>query len=953
MKKITFTLLMIMLLLTLVGCGHKHEYTDEVVAPTCTEKGYTKHTCECGDVYNDSEVQAKGHSFGEWNVVKEATEKEKGSKERTCSECSEKETEEIPMLEHTHKYTDVVTDPTCKEQGYTTHTCECGESYVDAYTEVIEHTYDSWTVLKEATFFEEGLKEGVCSVCEEVKQEVVPMLEIEGLYRLELVTNKDEVIWPSRAATSREEIISELFKDLYEWAKSNGETKSYEEYETWVKEQISGSKDINIRNTTLGEKKDEEGNTKYFLNIPEYFDKWNDFFKVFNEAMLKVNSAQKFWVDTYAATVRLDQFIKWTSTGQRYFNSYLTKMCESAKIPLEIPRSYEEGQEVVLPELALKNGLEFLGWFDNPEFSGNPIEKIAATEKGHKKFYAKWEPETFVEKVEINTIDDLLIFTTHQLVWTITPSDATDLSLEFSSSDENIAKIDRNGLITAVTYGYTTISVKVNGNHDLDFTFELNVCAEDYIDGSYETLSYVKANETINLKAEIIRSNHSKVAPTWSSLDPSIATVDNNGVVTGVSEGVAKIVATDPNNAELKLEFAVTVLNEMPTGILDLALRANNSNVYSIYDLLIGWTYNIDIFGSVSKLLANDALVKNTNYYDTANKQDTNYGEMKSTEFITVHYTGNMASGATAAANASYMSSSKDVSIHYVTGNDGVFYCLDEKLGAWHAGDSGAMNQVGEFKWIATGVKVKDGDPLYPEFTISNDFYYEINGQKTKVPMPKPWNYSSRNTDHIMNSDGTLSSKAGYGQTAFSNRAPEEFINDLDLPFTIKNGEYYMGTTWWCYTQVYEGRICSTGGNRNSIGIESCVNQGTDLWYTWQKTAQLVADIMVRQKLDITRVRGHHFFSGKDCPQPMLENNNEIWWEFLGLVEAEYELLTKYEGYTVSIESSNTDVINNKGRVISQPTQTTGVTYTITFTKGSESQSITLASMVKGVYVDR
>ena len=110
---------------------------------------------------------------------------------------------------------------------------------------------------------------------------------------------------------------------------------------------------------------------------------------------------------------------------------------------------------------------------------------------------------------------------------------------------------------------------------------------------------------------------------------------------------------------------------------------------------------------------------------------------------------------------------------------------------------------------------------------------------------------------------------------------------------------------------------------------------------------------MVRHNLDITRVRGHHFYTAKDCPQPMLENDLEIWWEFIGLVEAEYELLTKYEGYTVSIESSNTDVINNKGRVVSQPKETTCVTYTITFTKGSETQSITLASMVKGMYVDR
>ena len=253
---------------------------------------------------------------------------------------------------------------------------------------------------------------------------------------------------------------------------------------------------------------------------------------------------------------------------------------------------------------------------------------------------------------------------------------------------------------------------------------------------------------------------------------------------------------------------------------------------------------------------------------------------------------------------------------------------------------------------MATGVKTGENDPLYPEFTISTDFYYEINGQKTTVKMPVPWNYQNRYTDHILNADGTISANPKYGED-FKGRTPESFLNDQDLPFKIVDGEYYMGTTWWCYTQVYEGRICSTGGNRNSIGIESCVNQGSDLWYTWQKTAQLVADIMYRNELDITRVRGHHFFSGKDCPQPMLENDLEIWWEFLELVEAEYELLTTFKGYSVSIVSDNPEIVDNTGRVINQPMVPTCVTYTITFTKGNSVQSIKLASMIQGACVDR
>ena len=43
--------------------GHKHEAT--VVAPTCTEAGYTKHLCACGDSYNTDETAALGHSFAE------------------------------------------------------------------------------------------------------------------------------------------------------------------------------------------------------------------------------------------------------------------------------------------------------------------------------------------------------------------------------------------------------------------------------------------------------------------------------------------------------------------------------------------------------------------------------------------------------------------------------------------------------------------------------------------------------------------------------------------------------------------------------------------------------------------------------------------------------------------------------------------------------------------------
>ena len=606
----------------------------------------------------------------------------------------------------------------------------------------------------------------------------------------------------------------------------------------------------------------------------------------------------------------------------------------------------------------MENGLAFLGWYDNAEFTGEPITTIKSTDTGAKNFYAKWDKEVFAEKLNINSINELLLFTTHQLVWSITPENTTNKEVEFFSSNESVATISAKGLITALATGTTTITVRVYGNRALDLQFEVTVYVNDYIKGSYETESYAVAGEKVQLNATVEYKNGTTGAVKWASLTPEIATVDENGVVTTLKAGMAKIVATDPNNESLKLEYVVTVLDKEAAGVLDLILRSHESNIFTKYNLGIGAgipVYYKDIFGSANKILFNDKLVIDSSRKDMEVEAKTGdyFESMKSIEFITVHYTGNMSSGADAKANANYFVGDNAVSIHYTTGNDGVYQALDHAQGAWHAGDSGAYDQVGEFKWHATGVKVGANDPQYPTFTISQDFYYEINGQKTTVPMAKPWNYSGRGTDHVLNADGTISSQANFGQSGFQNREPESFINDMGLPFTIVDGEYYMGSTWWCYTQVYEGRICSTGGNRNSLGIESCVDKGSDLWYTWQKTAQLVAKLMYDTNLDITRVRGHHFFSGKDCPQPMLANNCEIWYEFRSLIEAEYELLTEYSDYEIKFESHNPEILDNNGRIIKQPSETTCVTYTVTITKDGQSQSVTLASMIQGMYVDR
>ena len=163
--------------------AHEHSYKAVVTAPTCTAKGYTTHTCACGDSYVDTYTDALGHAWDNGKVTKEPTETETGVKTFTCTRCGETKTETIPKLTHEHSYKAVVTAPTCTEKGYTTHTCACGDSYVDTYTDALGHAWDNGKVTKGPTETETGVKTFTCTRCGETRTEVIPALSHEHSYK--------------------------------------------------------------------------------------------------------------------------------------------------------------------------------------------------------------------------------------------------------------------------------------------------------------------------------------------------------------------------------------------------------------------------------------------------------------------------------------------------------------------------------------------------------------------------------------------------------------------------------------------------------------------------------------------------------------------------------------------------------------------------------------------------
>ena len=152
-----------------------YTYTDQVVAPTCTEQGYTLHICneDTGKSYQDNYTQALGHDWDDGVVTKAATCTGEGEETFTCSRCAETRTETIPANGHKTEIRNA-REATCTVDGYTGDTvCTvCGQVVTEG--ESIPATGHKTEVrnAREATCTVDGYTgDTVCTVCGQVVTE--------------------------------------------------------------------------------------------------------------------------------------------------------------------------------------------------------------------------------------------------------------------------------------------------------------------------------------------------------------------------------------------------------------------------------------------------------------------------------------------------------------------------------------------------------------------------------------------------------------------------------------------------------------------------------------------------------------------------------------------------------------------------------------------------------------
>ena len=210
-----------------------HAYAKgEIVAPTCTEEGYTVYICQsCGDSYRADQTDAVGHDYISEEVEPTCT--EDGYTIYECTRCGNSyESEGTPALGHT--FEDKTAEPTCTESGGIYHVCvRCGFSYESDTVFPSGHSYES-EIVKSATCTEEGERHYRCVKCGDEYADVIPPAghdyQITDSYTENGVTNREYVC--SRCGEHRTEQIGVEYEKVGNYIETLFD--KYSPYMVWI-----------------------------------------------------------------------------------------------------------------------------------------------------------------------------------------------------------------------------------------------------------------------------------------------------------------------------------------------------------------------------------------------------------------------------------------------------------------------------------------------------------------------------------------------------------------------------------------------------------------------------------------------------------------------------------------------------------------------------------------------
>ena len=462
------------------------------VAPTCENTGSQEYTSAYGTVIET--IPATGHAWGTWNITKKPTQTETGTAERICgNDSSHKDTATLPVLTDTTVWTKgTYSAPTCENTG----SQEYISSVYGTVTEIIPatgHAWGAWNITKKPTQTESGTAERICGNDSSHKDTVtLPVLTdttvwTKGTYVAPTCENTGSQKYTSAYGTVTETIPA----TGHAWGAWNI-TKKPTQTETGTAERICGNNSSHKDTATLPKLTDSSVWTIGAYVAPtcentgsqEYTSAYGTVVEIISALGHSFNILQhddtKHWYKCERCTAinneenhKGGQATKTEKAVCSVCNTPYGKLLPNYVLPTDLKTTYGK----TLSDIILPAGWKWMDSSIIPTFINSGYEAYYTIdndtdydwtkENGYDASanQIKLNLTVNVEKAEQDisyAINSINKYTTDSAFTNELTKNIVQGALSFSSSNENVAIVDNNGLVTIKGAGTAIITATVS-----------------------------------------------------------------------------------------------------------------------------------------------------------------------------------------------------------------------------------------------------------------------------------------------------------------------------------------------------------------------------------------------------------------------------------------------------------------------------------------------------------
>jgi uncharacterized protein YjdB len=252
---------------------------------------------------------------------------------------------------------------------------------------------------------------------------------------------------------------------------------------------------------------------------------------------ITINGISKdFWLDNCTEFVKLKSLypIQWLSSStQSAYNRFLQGNDVSIFYGIIKPDNNKTNIRLVNSD-----GVVYSRTYDKVMEIGKSII-INGPESSESSLWSAYIP---VRGISLNySTSSLYIGNELSLVATITPDNANNKNVTWSSNDTSIAIVDNSGKVTAVKTGTATITVTTeDGSKTATCVITVNTTSVTSVSLNKTTLSLAEGSSE-TLVATILPNDATNKNITWNSNNTVVATIDSNGKITAAKEGSVTI----------------------------------------------------------------------------------------------------------------------------------------------------------------------------------------------------------------------------------------------------------------------------------------------------------------------------------------------------------------------------------------------------------------------------